>query len=180
MRARENRSNAAARIVLAVVGTLFGLYLVHAAWLERSHEQSRTQALQPQLSDAQREATGHGAYAAQLSDMKTQLAQYRQILPDKFDAQAIETALRDAAKRAGAVIETLNRSEPIVSDFHAEMRTRLVVQGSTEHVLAFVNGLVRDTPIRRLAAMEITPAENGVECRAQLSLVYYRYQDERQ
>lgn len=158
-----------------VLSSVLALCLVRNAWLAREHEQARTSVLKHELSIKQGMAVMPAAYAAQLQDMHAIVSTLEQRLPAQLDSSVIERGLHDRAERDGLAIETLQVGKQRQQDFYADIPVDLIVRGSTSRFLTFMNGFLRESPLRRIAVMSIEPIDDATRMRATMTVAYYRY-----
>ena len=154
-----------------VVSSLHAVYFIQSAWLDREAEQSRTLGLERWLVDVQRKLASHDSLVEQLNDMRGRLPQAEQRLPVHVDPAGIETTLRDQASNSKIEITDLQVGAEFVREgYYAEVPVILIVRGKTADFLAFMDTVLRASPLRRITQMNIEPDGSGVQAR--LALMY--------
>lgn len=167
------------RVLLKLIGTLLALYLVHEAWLDREVHQNETLRLKRHLDESQRKIASHDDFAAQLQEERGILSSSTRRLPSKLTSPAIEKTLRDQAASAGIAIASMRLSaETVKEGFYAERGVYLVLQAPAADFVTFMAGLLRDSPLRRVAAIKIEPADDPGTVRATVTAFYYHYVDD--
>lgn len=173
-----SRGNRRLAKVFVVAGVLAAWYFVYTAWDERDEAQRRTQARVYELSAKQQVLANHDAYLAQLREMEPVLAHLMHRLPSRFDVAVLEHTLRHQAEAAGIEIGSLRFAKERPKEFYAELRAELVVQGPATGLVTYLDDVLRDSPAREVASMEIAPLDDAKGVRAKLALTYWRYAEE--
>lgn len=175
----EGLSPVGLSVVLKVIGTLFALYLVNDAWTERELHQTQTPHLEHELADVHQKILNHDRLVTQLQEMRALLSSLTERLPSKLASPTIEKALRDRAAEANITIARLHLDEErVMEGFYTERGVSLVAEGSTADFVRFMDGMLRDSPLRRVTDMKIEPADSPGRVRATMTSYYYHAVDE--
>ena len=165
-------------MVLVLLGTLLGLFLVSTAWSARDEMAERTMRLEREMSDKQAIAANHASISLMLNELRDMLNQLVHQLPSRFDPPAMEKSLRDQALLAGVDVTSLQiGNEKTKEGFYAELPTQVVVQGSSAQLLKFMNAQQQDVALHLVDALTIEPID-GKTVRATMTLAYFRYMEE--
>ncbi len=162
--------------VAAIIGSALALFLIANAFIDRSHERSRTMMLEKDVMEKQQRAVNHAAYAAQLEQMRAMLSQLNERLPAHLDNPLIEKTLRDNASIAGIEMSRVTVGAERVRDgFYGERPVDVVVQGAAASFWTFMESTLRDFPMRSIAELSVEPVEGTTELRATFRAMYFRY-----
>jgi len=165
-------------MVLVLLGTLLGLFLVNAAWSARDEMAYRTIQLEREVSDKQAIAANHASITLILDELRDMLNQLVRQLPSHLDAPSMEKSLRDQAALAGIDVAALQiGNERTTEGFYAKLPMQVVLQGSSAQLLKFMDAQQHDVALHLVDALTIEPVD-GKTVRATMTLAYYRYMEE--
>jgi Tfp pilus assembly protein PilO len=162
---------------VAIASSIHAIYLIQNASFDREAAQSRTTLLERQLIETQQKLANHAQFAAQLNDMRGPLTRLEERLPTRLNRSAIEASVRAQAALAHIEITGLHfGAETIKEGFYAEATLSLTVQGTTADFFAFMDQMLRVSPLRRVAEMRVEPIE-GTTARAVLTVMFDHFVD---
>lgn len=163
---------------VAVIGSIHSLYFIRNAWIDRALVQQETTRLEKELAYDRRKLLSHDLLADQLTVMRPLLATLEQRLPAHLDTSSMEATLREQAAQSKVEITDLHSGAEMVKEgFYAEKPMVLRVQGTTENVFAFLDQLLRASPIRYVREMHVDRSD-GSGVTLQLVMIYVHYVSE--
>lgn len=158
--------------IVAVISSIHALYFIRGAWADRNATQEKTARLEKELLRDQHKLINHDVFAEQLSVMRPMLTQLKKQLPTHLDPAAIETTLREEAARSKVQLENLHEAAEVLKEgFYAEKNITFQVQGSTENFFAFMDQVLRASPLRYVHEMKIEPLD-GSTIQAHMIMTY--------
>lgn len=170
------RSRIAVRLWLGAFGTVLALAFVHDEWTAHDDALDRMQQLEEELEEKKDTLAHHDALAAELAQMRPQLAEVERRLPDALDPAALEQALRATATGAGVELDEVRFGKSEVKEFYASLPASIHVHGPIEKLQKFAARVQRDdAPFRQIKWLQIKPDPEAKTFRAAMVATYYRY-----